>query len=526
MGEAFITRRGGAGGVVIAIEDVPTPKAVLTFNGGVQSPQWNNYDPAELIIGGTASGTNPGTYTATFTPAKGYAWADKTKTAKSVSWQIKAATIANTPAQSGTLTYTGNTLTPSWSNYSTSQLTIGGTASNVNAGTFSATFTPKTGYAWADGTTAAKSVSWTIGKAAGSLSLSKTSITLDTSATSTAFTVTRAGNGTISVSSSDTSVATATLSGTTVTVKGVNNKNGVATVTVKVAAGTNHNAPANKTCSITASYASGPTLNDATWAEIRAASDSGQAANIWKVGDRKAVVLNGSAGTGSPGGSITFNNTTYYCFIMGFNHNAALEGNNRIHFGFGFKTLTGESDGNSNLGYPAFTVFQGLPMNFSDTNAGGWASSIMRTAWCMEFLNCLPADLQNVLKTVTKYTDNVGGIPGSSYNQGAGGDPASVTATEDTIFIPSAYEIGTPIAVNVNEINYQQTYEYFQGFIFGVAHNDSSRYYSYWFRSPSSYSGDTEMFAKEYFGEQMSLGTDEPAAPASAIKGFMPCFCV
>lgn len=158
------------------------------------------------------------------------------------------------PSQSGSLTYTGYALSPTWSNYDSSFMTVSGTTSATNAGTYTATFTPKSGYAWSDGTTAAKNVTWTIGKAAGSLSISKTSITLNASTTSTTFTVTRAGNGTITVTSSNTNVATATLSGTTVTVKSVNSTTGTATITVKVAAGTNHTAPSNKTCSVTASF--------------------------------------------------------------------------------------------------------------------------------------------------------------------------------------------------------------------------------------------------------------------------------
>lgn len=72
--------------------------------------------------------------------------------------------ISAVPSVSGTLTYTGSVLTPTWKNYDSSQLTIGGTTSGTNAGTYTATFTPKDGYCWSDGSTTAKSVSWTIGK--------------------------------------------------------------------------------------------------------------------------------------------------------------------------------------------------------------------------------------------------------------------------------------------------------------------------------------------------------------------------
>ena len=45
-------------------------------------------------------------------------------------------------------------------------MTVSGTTSATNAGTYSATFTLKdtTNYKWSDGTTAAKTVSWTINK--------------------------------------------------------------------------------------------------------------------------------------------------------------------------------------------------------------------------------------------------------------------------------------------------------------------------------------------------------------------------
>ena len=65
--------------------------------------------------------------------------------------------------------------------------------------------------------------------------------------------VTRAGNGTISATSSNTAVATVSVSGNKVTVTSVK-KNGSATITIKIAAGTNHTAPSNKTCSVTASF--------------------------------------------------------------------------------------------------------------------------------------------------------------------------------------------------------------------------------------------------------------------------------
>ena len=150
--------------------------------------------------------------------------------------------IPNVPSQSGTLTYTGSSKTPSWSNYDSSKMTLSVTP-QVNAGTYTATFTPKDAYRWADGTIEPKTVNWTINKAVGSITLNKTSITLNSSTKTATFTVTRAGNGKISVSSNKTSVATvsptsSTSTGTvTFTVSNANYTNGTATITVSVAAG-------------------------------------------------------------------------------------------------------------------------------------------------------------------------------------------------------------------------------------------------------------------------------------------------
>lgn len=73
------------------------------------------------------------------------------------------------PSQDGSLTYTGSAQAPQWAGYDADIMTIGGTTSAVNAGAYEATFTLASGYAWADGTSGAKSVNWTIGKAASSI---------------------------------------------------------------------------------------------------------------------------------------------------------------------------------------------------------------------------------------------------------------------------------------------------------------------------------------------------------------------
>ena len=152
------------------------------------------------------------------------------------------------PKQSGTLTYNGSAQSPSWSSYDASKMTMGGTTTGTNAGSYTTTFAPKDGFKWADGTTGTKSVIWKIGKATGSVSFSKDSLNIDKNSTTDTLDVTRTGTGAITATSSDTSVATVTVNGTKVTVTKVGD--GTATITVKVAADANYK-EASKTCSVT-----------------------------------------------------------------------------------------------------------------------------------------------------------------------------------------------------------------------------------------------------------------------------------
>lgn len=160
--------------------------------------------------------------------------------------------IETVPSVSSFLTYNGKEQSPTWLAYDPEQLTMTGTMSATNAGTYTVAFTPTKKYKWADGYEGAKFVEWTIAKAPGTLSLSTSSSTIIGKNKTATFTVTRTGDGKISVSSSNTSIATASVSGTTVTVtsKGY----GSAAITVSIADGTNHKAPSSKTCSVKVDY--------------------------------------------------------------------------------------------------------------------------------------------------------------------------------------------------------------------------------------------------------------------------------
>lgn len=466
----------------------------------------NAYKSTGLTISGLENGATY--YFAAFPyGTDAYGGAVNTNASNVISGVPNRLTIANVPSQSGTLTYNGSAQTPSWSNYDSSKMTLSVTA-QTNAGTYSATFTPKDDYMWSDGTIAAKSVNWTINKAAGSLSLSKTSITLNSSTKSTTFTVTRSGNGAISAVSSNTSIATVSVSGTTVTVSSVNDTTGTATITVKVAAGTNYLAPANKTCDVSCEFlpAVGTALNDISWEDIKRISDAGLASNYFSAGDCKAVTLSGTVGSLSLSG-------TYYCYIIGIDHNSTKEGTNRIHFQFGYTALSGgthiafiDSTYNSSSSSACFH------MNNSNTNSGGWSSSYARTTLCTQFKSAMPSDLQAVLKSVTKYSDNTGG----------GSNTASyVTATSDEVFLLAEYEVfGTRSYANSAEQNYQVQYSYYSNGNSKVRYRHSSTGSTayWWLRSVDA--GTSYRFCVVNASGSANRGN------ANFSGGFAPAFCV
>lgn len=452
--------------IAFKIDVLPTQAGTLTYTGQAQSPSWNSYNTAAMVIGGVTSATAAGTYVATFTPLENYKWSDGTTETKEVEWTIGKASMA-IPVQSGTLTYNGSAQSPSWSNYDSAKMTLGGTTSGTNAGSYNATFTPGANYKWSDGTDAAKTVAWTIGKAAGSLTLDKTSMALKVGTLTGTITATRSGDGTVSAVSNNTSVATVSVSGNVITVTG--KAKGSATITVSVAAGTNYTAPASKTCTVEVTLPTS-TLTDNSWATIREVSAAGQGDNYWDVGDTKSITINGKIG------NTTISNLAIDVFILGFNHNSAKEGNNLIHFQIGkiSGTAVGLCDSSYNSNVSGAGYFH---MNDSNTNSGGWSGCTKRKTLygnsgtpsslvSNSLMAALPSDLLAVLQPVTKYTDNTGG----------GSNTASyVTATTDYIFDLAEFEVfGSRTYANSAEQNYQLQYDYYKAGNSKVAYNHSA----------------------------------------------------
>ena len=257
-------------------------------------------------------------------------------------------------------------------------------------------------------------------------------------------------------------------------------------------------------------------LNDNDWATIKAASDAGQGANYWSIGDRKAVTLNGTVG------HLSLSNYTTYAFIIGFNHNASVEGTNRIHFQLAKTALSGGTDiALCDSSYRSSVSTSGyFSMNSSRINNGGWASSQMRTNICGTSLSSysgtiiavIPASLRAVLKSVTKYTDNVGGeSPAAS----------SVTATTDYFFLLSEFEVfGSITYANTNEKNKQAQYSYYSAGNSKIKykHDGTTTAARWWLRSP--HVGNSYRFVNVYTDGTIFTSF------ASYSLGFAPGFCV
>lgn len=246
MGSKFLTMVGGGAGGGIKLESIAitTPPDNITYLPG------EVFDPAGTVV--TASYSNGATLTATgwtYSPSGAlpegtseveiiYTEAGVTKTA------VQAITVErgtiSVPTVSGSLTYNGQTQSPTLTGYDADKMVLSGDTSGTNAGSYTAVVTPTAQYKWADGSTEAKDIQWSIDKATPSITFDPESVSLDTSTTSQEVAVGYTGDGVLSAQSNNSGVATVSLSGNMLTVDGVDT--GSTTITVSASEGTNYTA--------------------------------------------------------------------------------------------------------------------------------------------------------------------------------------------------------------------------------------------------------------------------------------------
>lgn len=235
---------GAGGGIKLESIAITTPPDNITYLPG------EVFDPAGMVV--TASYSNGATLTATgwtYSPSGAlpegtseveiiYTEAGVTKTA------VQAITVErgtiSVPTVSGSLTYNGQAQSPILTGYDADKMVLSGDTSGTNAGSYTAVVTPTAQYKWADGSTEAKDIQWSIDKATPSITFDPESVSLDTSTTSQEVAVGYTGDGVLSAQSNNSGVATVSLSGNMLTVDGVDT--GSTTITVSASEGTNYTA--------------------------------------------------------------------------------------------------------------------------------------------------------------------------------------------------------------------------------------------------------------------------------------------
>ena len=214
-------------------------------------------------------------------------------------------------------------------------------------------------------------------------------------------------------------------------------------------------------------------LNATSWATIKQISDAGAGANFWAIGDCKQITMNGRVSDG-----LTLTNYTTWVFIIGFNHNAEREGNGITFQGFK-ATKNGTPVCLTDSGYNSKkTSGTWFNMNNTNTNSGGWQTSLMRKNVMPLIKAAFPSDLQAVIKQSTIFTA-----------QGSGN--GDCTATQDEVFLLAEYEVfGSNAWASTQEPNYLKQYSYYSA---GNSkkkyrHNATGTASRWWWRSSGSYS--------------------------------------
>ena len=247
------------------------------------------------------------------------------------------------------------------------------------------------------------------------------------------------------------------------------------------------------------------TFNNTDWTTIKKIAKAGTGPSLWKVGDRKEVILNGTVGIK------TFSNTTTYCYILGFDHNTSIESNGEhtIHIGFGASALSGGAyiaycdSKYSSTGY--------FSMNSSATNSGGWNSCQMKSTICPAFKNALPAELKNNIRAVTKWQNN-------------GDNSTSGQSSSNEIWLLSEMEIFGSAEMSNYTAN-QLQYDFYKG-VTGwsaapkIKYKDTSTSIVVYWWERSAYSSISTHFCI------VNTNGNASHSYAASSYGFAPCLCL
>lgn len=151
-----------------------------------------------------------------------------------------------------------------------------------------------------------------------------------------------------------------------------------------------------------------------SWEEIIRACQTNTVPETWRVGDQKAMLINGSY---------------YVVDIIGKNHDAYSDGTGLAPLTFQLHDLYG-------------TKYR---IHNEVTNIGGWTSCEMRSTTLPMILSSLPLEVQSGLREVNKLTS-------------AGGKSQTINITADKLFLLSEVEIFGKVTYSFNGEGSQYDY--------------------------------------------------------------------
>ena len=469
----------------------------FTYDGTEKGPtitglpsDWNKY----VIMTGN-KGINAGSYELRFSLKNTsiYVWGDGTTQDIVYSWEIAKITLT-IPSVSASLTYNGSPQSPIITDFDSNTMTKRGDV-ETNAGSHNVTFSiiDPDNYEWSDHTTEDKLKPWSIAKAAGSITLSASSISLDSDHTSRTV-MANGATGTITVSSSDSTVATGSVSGNTITISSPSNKSGNATITVNVAASTNYLAT-SKTIAVEASFLVFVTWANGTDKQLATMLEAHYAGEIniydyWSVGDERTVSLSAMT-KGAVGETHVAQNVTMVLMNAG---GKTLANGKTCAFVVGQKNFLANGTSGED-GY----------MNNSASNNGGWKSSARRT-WCNEtYYNAIASGFKALLK---QFINKSGTGRGSS---------SGTEDTTDWTALPAEVEVFGITTYSVSGEGSQ--FKYYETSANRIKKaGDSGSANRWWERSP--YSGNSSGFCLVYSNGRAN-GSD-----ASNARGLAPFGCI